>query len=319
MTNSYRCARILPLIAVLAAAGCQPLRAVSPSPTLAAPTAAILQPTQAPPTAAVSAPTQPPVSAPTAQPVSGQVAGAVQTLLDYWTAVNAHDLARAFAYWRDGGAASGQTYEQFAAGSANTAQVTVQIGPLGTPGESAYFVAIPVTLTAISNDSGPASSLQLLQQFVGTCTLQYGQEGWRLAAARMAEVAIPTLSADLADPLALIRSYYDALNRGEYARAYTYWDNLGSVGGQSYAQFVQEHSGAGQVVATLSLLSQGGAAGSVYAEVAAAETITETTGATRTAKVTYQLRRANVLPFDQLGWRIERVDAASAAGNSPAG
>ena len=41
------------------------------------------------------------------------------------------------------------------------------------------------------------------------------------------------------DPLALLRSYYAAINNRDLARAYTYWSNDGAASKQNFTQFSQ--------------------------------------------------------------------------------
>ena len=107
-----------------------------------------------------------------------------------------------------------------------------------------------------------------------------------------------------------LQSYFEAIDRGEYVRAYTYWNYLGKASQRNFAQFHSEFAAIEHVIVDVGEPEIGGAAGSVYAEVPAAIVMTQSDQTTRTFCGTYTLRRANVPPFDQLGWRIERAEVA---------
>lgn len=95
------------------------------------------------------------------------VGAALAVLRDYYAAIEARDYRGAYARWGDGGASSGQTYDEFAAGFAETAHVEVEIG---TPGRveaaaGSRYVEIPVVIRAVERDG-------TRQRFEGTYTLQ---------------------------------------------------------------------------------------------------------------------------------------------------
>ncbi len=84
-----------------------------------------------------------PLPAPTA-------ADARQVVVDYYTALNARDYQQAYALWGDGGAASGQSFQHFSGGYANTESVEADIGA-ATNEEGAAgsrYISVPVTLRA---------------------------------------------------------------------------------------------------------------------------------------------------------------------------
>jgi len=80
--------------------------------------------------------------------------GAVAVIRDYYDAIDHGDYERAYRCWGNGGKASGQTFEEFRAGFANTASVAVEIG---TPGRiegaaGSRYIEIPVRITAHTRD-----------------------------------------------------------------------------------------------------------------------------------------------------------------------
>lgn len=119
-------------------------------------------------------------------------ADAVAVLRDYYAAIDARDFARAYALWSDGGRASGQTPEQFAAGFAETGRVTATVGDAG-PVEGAAgsrYIEVPVAVNATLADGS-------LHRFAGRYTLRRAvvdgatpeQRAWRIASADLREAA----------------------------------------------------------------------------------------------------------------------------------
>lgn len=116
---------------------------------------------------------------------------AVSAVRDYYAAINARDYDRAYRAWGDGGRASGQTAQQFAAGFAATAGVSVELGGPG-PVEGAAgsrYVQVPVAVEARQADGS-------VRRFAGSYTLRMSvvdgatpeQRSWRIASADLREV-----------------------------------------------------------------------------------------------------------------------------------
>lgn len=86
---------------------------------------------------------------------SGPSGGAARAVvIDYYAALNAGDHAAAYARWSDGGAASGQGFEDFAKGYANTLAIQAQVGEAqGLQGAAgSQYIEVPVQLTASQRD-----------------------------------------------------------------------------------------------------------------------------------------------------------------------
>ncbi|HEX6939443.1 MAG TPA: hypothetical protein VF158_08525 [Longimicrobiales bacterium] len=98
-------------------------------------------------------------------PGSAEAAAAV--VRDYYAAIAAGDYARAYAHWADGGAASGQSFDEFRRGFARTASVRAVVGRPGRIEGAAgsRYVAIPVEICATTTDGAA-------QCFRGTYTLR---------------------------------------------------------------------------------------------------------------------------------------------------
>ena len=125
------------------------------------------------------------------EPTPEEAAAVIRT---YYAAINALDYPRAYALWSDGGRASGQSPEQFAAGFGETSVVMVDIGTPGAVEGAAgsRFIEIPVSLRAQQSDG---SSRRFEGRYVLRRAVVDGasdaQRSWRIASADLREVASP--------------------------------------------------------------------------------------------------------------------------------
>lgn len=74
----------------------------------------------------------------------------------YYAAIDARDFATAYAQWSDGGKASGQSFERFRDGYANTESVRTEVGT-ATDEEGAAgsrYIRVPMELHARQRDGG---------------------------------------------------------------------------------------------------------------------------------------------------------------------
>jgi len=313
---------VYPLLAwiIVAGIGCGPsvIQVGLEAPTATRPAVAA-QPTEQPATREPTARPLPPTTATTSPRASATPAptattadtdAAIQTVVDYFRAINDRDLGRAYRMWSGDGAASGQTLDQFTQGFARTVQVDARIG---APAGGAGSITLPVTLVAIANPDEPAKD-QIVQHYEGTCTLRPVEGSWRITGADLTQVpGDGNPPADSRDPATLLNAYVDAINRRDLGRAYTYWNHIGQNSQQTFAQFRQGFATTAQVAIQLGEVQMQGAAGSTYAEVPALIDAHQADGSTRTYCGTYTLRRLNVPPFDQLGWHIEQAAMAPVA------
>ncbi|MDA8218521.1 MAG: YCF48-related protein [Dehalococcoidales bacterium] len=267
-----------------------------------------ISPTSVPPTATASATV-----------VAADPAGAVQALLDYYDAINQQQYERAYGYWQQGGAASGQTLAQFTSGFADTVRTTVLLDQeTSRVSGQAQEVVVPARLMSVVNDQS-APEGQSVRRFEGTYTLQSTADGWEIAGANVHAVTDSSegAPADARDPTTLLDSYASAIDAGNYARAYTYWDQLGKASGQTFAEFAGGFAGTKQVSIELGQAQGDAGAGNLYADVPTLLFAQQSDGTTKTYCGTYTLHRANIPPFDQFGWRIARADIASTSNVQP--
>ncbi|MEO6263957.1 MAG: hypothetical protein ABIO58_03170 [Luteimonas sp.] len=116
---------------------------------------------------------------------------AVATVRNYYAAIDAHNYARAWTLWSDGGRASGQTPQQFADGFANTTEVVVRTDAPGRvdPAAGSRYIEVPVAISATQRDGS-------VRRYAGTYTLRRAvvdgataeQRAWRIASADLREV-----------------------------------------------------------------------------------------------------------------------------------
>ena len=99
-----------------------------------------------------------------AEPTSEDAANLIQ---GYYDAIQSQEYADAYRLWSDGGRASGQTPQQFAAGFADTASVIVTVD-VPVPMDAAMgsrFVEVPVAVESTARDGR-------VRRFVGAYTMR---------------------------------------------------------------------------------------------------------------------------------------------------
>jgi hypothetical protein len=251
-----------------------------------------------------SAPTaapQPPESAPMTQPPAGltDTTAAVQVVLDHYIAIAQQQYDQAYGLWAQNGAASGQTRTEFEQGYANTAGLSVVLDRAIVSGDA---VTVPITILSVLNQSDQA---QQPQRFSGTYTLRQEAGGWHIASANIAEGdAFAEPPASTGDALLVIQAYYQAIDEGNYPRAYTYWESNGTASQQSYTVFVQGFASTDSITLATGQAQTNAAAGSVYTEVPVVVLGQQRDESQESFCGNYRLRRANLPPFETFGWRI---------------
>lgn len=118
-------------------------------------------------------------------------AAARQVVVDYYAAIDAGDYAKAYALWSDNGAASGQTFEHFSGGYANTRSVHAVVGEAtGEEGAAgSRYIQVPVELRAQQRDGGERrySGRFILRAVVADGATDE-QRRWHLASAEMQRI-----------------------------------------------------------------------------------------------------------------------------------
>src|SRR5258706_4848942 len=243
----------------------------SPEPTASAAPPAVVQPT----------------ASPSAAPDTAYLddrSSAEQVIRSYYDAINRRQTLRAYSYWEP--SATLPTYDVFAKGFDTTTAAQVELGTVGgSPGAGQLYWSVPAVVLSTTTTGS--------QSFVGCYTVHLGRPEIQtappfkpmaiqtgqlqsVANAAAARSALPTAcGSSNANPLPwgapgtgidaaryiddrsageqVIRSYYNAVNRKEYSRAYAYWE----VGAAQLAPFAAFSSGYANT-ASVSLLTKPG-------------------------------------------------------------
>ncbi|MCC6381159.1 MAG: hypothetical protein IT304_01565 [Dehalococcoidia bacterium] len=236
----------------------------------------------------------------------------MQVLVDYYEAINSRTFDTAYRLWADNGAASNQTSRQFAEGFAQTVRSVIHFGQ---PTAFSAGVQVPATVLAVVNTS---ASTQAVQQFEGRYTVAQSGGAWRIASASLSRKPdLAEVYPATASDTGTLQAYYGAINAGELARAYSYWEGSGTSSGQSFPDFV---NGFGKTVSSTLTIGEpkaGGAAGSVYSDIPVFVVAKQADGTQRGFCGTYTMRRANVPPFPLLGWGLYSASVTPYAGAIP--
>ena len=126
-----------------------------------------------------------------------------------------------------------------------------------------------------------------------------------------AAIASATTEPTPQDAVAVVRDYYAAINRHDFAQAFSLWSDGGRASNQTLEQFTAGFSDTTGV--SVEIMAPGrvdAAAGSRYVEVPVALTATHADGRQQRFVGAYTLRRAVVdgATADQRAWRIGTAD-----------
>lgn len=336
--------------ALVAACGGSPTAGTGGSTTPTASPTGSTQPTASPTT------TPSPTAAPSASATSETTylddrSTAEQVIRSYYDAINRRQYLRAYGYWE--ASATLPSYDTFAKGFADTTSAQVEIGTVGgSAGAGQLYWSVPAAITSTTSAG--------TQSFVGCYTVHLGRPEIQTAppfkpmAIQSAQVsAVASASAAQsglasacgtanATPLAwgapgagidashyvdnrssgedVVRSYYNAVNRKEYARAYGYWE-AGATGLAPFDTFAAGYANTKSV----SLLTGPGTtsvgAGQLFYSVPAVVTAANADGSTAIFSGCYTLHLASpniqaTPPFQPLAIQSARVVQAAAGSNA---
>lgn len=114
-----------------------------------------------------------------------------QVVVDYYAAINARDYRKAYASWSDDGAASGQSFEHFSGGYANTESVVATVGEAideeGAAGSR--YISVPVELQSrLFNGTTRAYKGRFALRAVVADGATAQQRRWHLSSAEMQRI-----------------------------------------------------------------------------------------------------------------------------------
>lgn len=111
---------------------------------------------------------------------------------------------------------------------------------------------------------------------------------------------VPTYLDDRSNPVQLLKSYYNAINRKEYVRAYYYWGQNGNKTTSQPPPYPQFEAGYGKTKAvqlTTGKVTSEGAAGTFYFQVPVTLIATQTNGSKQAFVGCYTIRQPNPAVF----------------------
>jgi hypothetical protein len=124
---------------------------------------------------------------------------------------------------------------------------------------------------------------------------------------------------DRSNPEAVVSSYYNAIDRRELARAYSYF---GKGTAPAYDAWVEGYADTDNVAVSFGEMASEGAAGSIYYNLPATLDVKRTDGTTARFAGCYTLRLAQPLnqqpPFEGIHIEHARLHEAKGAGFAPA-
>ena len=295
-------------------------------------------PTSAPAATATMAPETLPDYSSTAYLDDRSTAAAL--ILSYANAINRFEYLRAYSYWTNPGSYLG-LLDTFNASWSDVASVSVAMGTVTTEGAagSSYFT-IPAAETDHLSGGGsnkyavcyvlrfpqpgnygappiqpmhfdqytrvPVSASMSDADAIGLACSggSAGLPGAVAAVEGLDDISAGNYIDNRSGAVEVIKSLLNAINRKEYVRAYSYWENP-SVQPGSYAAYANGFSDTASVTAVFGNVISDAGAGQFHYQVPVGEVVTTTANATQTFIGCYTLHLANpgmqgTLPFKPL-------------------
>jgi hypothetical protein len=276
----------------------------------------------------------------------------------YYNAINAKQYARAYSYWESGTPTSQlPPFDQFQQGYTDTLYVGVTLGPVhvGAAAGNLYY-SVPVQLDSKTSDNGEQTFVGCYTLHLGNPANQTEPPFHSMAiqSAKVDQVASIASAQDLLDKACqdqpggangtvtppanpddisasnyldnrsdgaeVIRSFYNAINSRQYARAYAYWEpNTPSSQLAPFDQFQQGYAQTKSVALTIGQVQTDAGAGQRYWSVPTTIVATMNDGSTQTFVGCYDLHLASPdiqtqPPFQPLG--IQKANVSEVDNNA---
>jgi hypothetical protein len=221
---------------------------------------------------------------------------AIQLIRSYYNAINRHEYARAYAYWNG----NDQPYPTFEKGFATTAEVKISIATItGGAAAGTTYYSLPIAITATDtagktqiyvgfyeialSNPGNYGAPPILPMHINKAVVQLltmtnptDQLMVLLQSSEITRENPFTITPDdgksvdasvyldsRSTPQELLRSYYNSINRKEYVRAYSYWQDNPTA----YAQFEKGFAATASVQLTMGQVTESDATGHRYYKI----------------------------------------------------
>jgi hypothetical protein len=289
-------------------------------------------------------------SSPAAQqsPYVDDRSGPTRLMISLVNALNRKEYVRAYSYWEPG--ALSHTFDQFQQGYMDTVSVRLRLGTVGgSAGAGQFYYTVPTTLIARMTDNSTKIYVGCYVLHLANPSIQ-GTPPFQPLAIQSADVkqvannantralmaqacakwgnppAPPTPGApgyrdDRSGPVRVLQSLYNAINRAEYLRAYSYWEP-GALS-RTFDQFQQGYSNTQSVKLTTGRVTSDAGAGQFYYSVPVTLVAFTKDNKTQTFVGCYQLHLANpsiqgTPPFQPLGIRSATIQQVANGANTMA-
>jgi hypothetical protein len=265
-------------------------------------------------------------------------------MLSYANGISRHEYIRAYSYWIDPAAALG-TLDAFSNNYLNVSNVEVVFALINEDGAAgSLYYTVPVILKFTNLDSSvnkqagcfvlrmpqpgnygapPITPLHIdrgTTQVIANAVSDSDGLTAACAGADFASGGTPTMSAsveNLSDlgntnyidnrsgAVEVVSSLFNAINRKEYVRAYSYWENPASTLG-NYDLYAAGFNDTNVITATFGAVTSDAGAGQIYYMVPVAEIVQTTSATVQTFVGCYTLHLSNpgmqgTPPFEPLG------------------
>ena len=306
-------------------------------------------PTASPTQSAVTQPSASPSAAPATAYLDDR-SSAERVIRSYYDAIGRRQYLRAYGYWEP--STTLPTFDAFAKGFEATTSAQVELGTVGgSPGAGQLYWSVAAVVLSMTTTG--------TQAFVGCYTVHLARPEIQTAppfkpiaiqAALLQSVATPAAARSAlpsacgnanATPLPWaapgtgidaaryvddrsageeqIRSYYNAVNRREYSRAYSYWE-AGAPQLTPFTTFASGYANTKSVTLATKPGTIGAGAGQTYYTVPAVVTASNTDGSTTVSAWCYTLHLGSpsaqaTPPFQPLGIQSAKTAQAASGAN----
>ncbi len=276
-------------------------------------------------------------------------------VLSYFNAIIRHEYLRAYSYWQD--KTQLPSFDQFAQGYQDTASVQVSLGAMGlSVGAGQTYYTVPVLLKSETTGGDQQTYSGCLTMHLGLPSAQatspYQSLGFQTADVQQAasgtndsallahacdatnqqrgterlqqnpltdtgDISSSNYLDDRSDAVLVLRSLFNAINRHEYLRAYSYWQDKSQL--PSFDKFQKGYENTASVDLTTGTVTSDAGAGQIYYYVPVVLKSETTAGEQQTFSGCYTLHLAQPAiqatpPFAPLG--IRSGDLSQVANNA---